>query len=178
MVQLPSQLPHRAEEPAAGAGAESASEEAAARARKAATAATAFEKTHEFETPPFRGNLAGMEGYVGQLLVRQSGRVTLVLTNGVSFDVERGSDPRFLEELFVVSQPSQQCFRLGSVAQHVMVMPNTDSLGLTSDPTAATATSTATRSSGEEVMDESSNSSDIRQPDAVRPAARSDAVVL
>ena len=172
MVQLPSQLPYRHGDgggsgSGSGTGSESASAEAAARARRAATAAAAaFEKQHEFETPPFRGNLAGMEGFVGRLQVHRSGRVTLRLTNGVTFDVERGSDPRFLEELFVVSQPSQQCFRLGSIAQHVMVMPNTDSLGLTAD-TEAQLRDLALHDP--DAID-ADDTADIRKPDAFRPA--------
>ena len=172
MVQLPSQLPYRHGDGggSGSSGGESASAEAAARARRAATAATAFEKQHEFETPPFRGNLAGMEGFVGRLQVHRSGRVTLRLTNGVTFDVERGSDPRFLEELFVVSQPSQQCFRLGSIAQHVMVMPNTDSLGLTADTAAQSPHGTV------DTIDADAET-DIRKPDAYRPAATAAAAV-
>ena len=191
MVQLPSQLPYRPGEggtstgsgSAGSTGSESASAEAAARARRAATAAAAFEKQHEFETPPFRGNLAGMEGFVGRLQVRRSGRVTLRLTNGVTFDVARGSGPRFLEELLVVSQPSQQCFRLGSIAQHVMVMPNTDSLGLTAD-TEEQLRSLALGpdsgvSDGADVIDADGDTADIRKPDPYRPGAtRADAMVL
>lgn len=90
-----------------------------------------FEKIHEFEIPPFVGNLSDVEGLVGKLQIRKSGKVTLVLTNGVTFDVEQGMTPKICEDLFVLSKTSAQCIHMGDISGHVMIMPNTDSLGLT-----------------------------------------------
>ena len=123
-VQLPSQLPTKPP-PLSVAAAAAASQQQQQQQQNM------FEKIHEFEIPPFVGNLSDVEGLVGKLQIHKSGRVTLVLTNGVTFDVEQGMTPKICEDLFVLSKTSAQCIHMGDISGHVMIMPNTDSLGLT-----------------------------------------------
>lgn len=125
-VQLPSQLPTKPP-PLSVAAAAAASQQQQQQQQQ-----NMFEKIHEFEVPPFVGNLSDVEGLVGKLQIHKSGRVTLVLTNGVTFDVEQGMTPKICEDLFVLSKTSAQCIHMGDISGHVMIMPNTDSLGLTS----------------------------------------------
>lgn len=125
-VQLPSQLPTKPP-PLSVTAAAAASQQNQQQQQQQ----NMFEKIHEFEIPPFVGNLSDVEGLVGKLQIHKSGRVTLVLTNGVTFDVEQGMTPKICEDLFVLSKTSAQCIHMGDISGHVMIMPNTDSLGLT-----------------------------------------------
>jgi hypothetical protein len=124
VVQLPSQLPIRAPTSTspplkAPAPVVSAEDE---------LGRVAAQETAEAGASAFKPTLGGLEGYAGRLEVHRSGRVTLRLTGGITFDVEQGSASRFLEEVVYVNATDAQLMRVGQVRQHVMVMPNTDSL--------------------------------------------------
>jgi len=140
ILQLPSSLPitpkDQQQQPA---GATTSAGAGAGAGTTIAAVPETYEKQHEFETPPFKGTLSGVDGYMGRLRYHRSGRVTLRLTNGVEFDLHSSSTPRFLEELFLVSAKSQTCYRLGPVARHTTVLPNTVNIGLTTPAEAADA---------------------------------------
>ncbi|KAL0591448.1 hypothetical protein ABG067_001046 [Albugo candida] len=66
-------------------------------------------------------------GYIGKLCIRKSGRTVLMLDDK-AFDVSMAQTPTFCEDVYSIDPESNQLFILGSVARHLIVTPDFDSL--------------------------------------------------
>ena len=45
---------------------------------------------------------------------------------GVTYVLNKGNKPHFLEEATILSQSKQSLYRLGSISQHVVMIPELD----------------------------------------------------
>ncbi|KAK9460405.1 RNA polymerase III RPC4-domain-containing protein [Lipomyces oligophaga] len=71
----------------------------------------------------------GSEGLVGRLIIRKSGRVSLIY-GGIEMDVNRGSQTEFLQDIVVIDDTpdNYKATLLGQVVKKVVATPNIDSL--------------------------------------------------
>ena len=69
--------------------------------------------------------LNGMCGYIGKIQYHKSGRATMTI-GGVTYTLIKGNKPHFLEEASILSTSKQSLYRLGSISQHVVMVPELD----------------------------------------------------
>ncbi|ELP93479.1 hypothetical protein EIN_059740 [Entamoeba invadens IP1] len=83
----------------------------------------AEDKIHEEPKDIVQNPLNGMCGYIGTIQYRKSGIATMKI-GGVTYRLTKGAKPHFLEEACVVSQAKKEVYRLGSISQHVVMVPD------------------------------------------------------
>ncbi|EZG44844.1 RNA polymerase III RPC4 [Gregarina niphandrodes] len=89
----------------------------------ALTAKAKIRHKETFDNKYLPTQLAGLpEGYLGDLLVHESGRVTLQIGNHY-FDVNTGSDCNFSQEVGCYVDASSEFFFLGSCSKRMIVTP-------------------------------------------------------
>ncbi|KAH3761216.1 DNA-directed RNA polymerase III subunit RPC4 [Pelomyxa schiedti] len=135
--QLPSAFPLHAQQPQLTAAAAtattaatpsasastSASQPPGQQAPTAAPTAVVGEKAEDDKlTGGVKSNLK-MEGFVGKLVIYRSGRMAMKVGD-ILYDVQRGTQPHFLEEVWAIDHENARCYVLGEIEQHVLVCPN------------------------------------------------------